>query len=77
MAKCNMKGKLLDSFTSFFNHKFHKIDKPSVCTKLTFLNPKLEEKQSKIKYKNCQKLSKIVKNCQKLCAISNFAPPPT
>ena len=50
MAKCNMKGKLLDSFTSFFNNKFHKIDKTSVCTKLAFLNPKLEEKQSKIKF---------------------------
>ena len=31
MAKCNMKGKLLDSFTSFFNNKFYKIDKTSVC----------------------------------------------
>ena len=50
MAKCNMKGKLLDSFTSFFNNKFNKIDKTSICTKLTFLNPKLEEKQSKIKF---------------------------
>ena len=31
MAKCNMKEKLLDSFISFFNNKFHKIDKTSVC----------------------------------------------
>ena len=25
-----MKGKLFDSFTSFFNNKFHKIDETSV-----------------------------------------------
>ena len=59
MAKCNMKGKLLDSLTSFFNNKFHKIDKTSICTKLTFLNPKLEEKQSKIKFKIFPKLCAI------------------
>ena len=63
MAKCNMKGKLLDSFTSFFNNKFYKIDKTSICTKLTFLNPKLEEKQSKIKFKFFPKVMCNLKFC--------------